>query len=90
MHDMWCVEPEDMHYSVLAERVRYFKEDEKGVATMCRAIEEMRKEAAEAAAFMTRLDDVRNLVETLNMTVDEVLKAMKIPESEYARYLAAL
>jgi len=22
MHDMWCVEPEDMHYSVLAEWVR--------------------------------------------------------------------
>ncbi len=25
---------------ILADRVRYFKEDEKGVATMCRAIDE--------------------------------------------------
>ncbi len=86
MHDMWCVEPEDMHYSILAKRVRYFKEDEKGVATMCRAMEEMRNDTE----FKTRLDVIRNLVETLNMTVDEVLKAMRIPESEHARYLAAL
>lgn len=32
----------DMKYKILADRVRYFKEDEKGVATMCRAMEEMR------------------------------------------------
>ena len=35
-----------MHYKILADRVRYFKQDEKGVATMCKAIEDMRKEAA--------------------------------------------
>ena len=36
----------DMKYKNLADRVRYFKEDEKGVATMCRAMEEMRNETA--------------------------------------------
>ena len=35
-----------MHYKILADRVRYFKQDEKGVATMCKAMEDMRKEAA--------------------------------------------
>ena len=29
---------------MLADRVRYFKEDEKGVTTMCRVLEEMREE----------------------------------------------
>ena len=86
MHDMWCVEAEDMHYSVLADRVRYFKENEEGVATMCRAMEEMRNDTE----FKTRLDDIRHMVEAFNLSVAEVLKAMRIPESEHARYIAAL
>ena len=31
----------EIHYTELAERVRYFKEDEEGVRNMCRSIEEM-------------------------------------------------
>lgn len=44
MHDFFCTEAKDMYYSVLADRVHYFKQDEKGVATMCKAMEEMRNE----------------------------------------------
>ena len=44
MQDFTCTNPDDMNYPVLAQRVRYFKEDTKGVATMCRAMEEMRKD----------------------------------------------
>lgn len=44
MQDFTCTNPNDMNYSVLAQRVRYFKEDTKGVATMCRAFEEVREE----------------------------------------------
>ena len=44
MHDFSCTDPENMQYSVLAERVKYFKEDTKGVTTMCRALELMRDE----------------------------------------------
>ncbi len=45
--DFSCTNAEDMNYSVLADRVRYFKEDEKGVSTMCKAMEDMRNEAHE-------------------------------------------
>lgn len=44
MHDFFCTDAKDMFYSVLANRVQYFKHDAKGVATMCRAMEEMRKD----------------------------------------------
>ena len=44
MHDFTCTNPDGMNYPVLAQRVRYFKEDTKGVATMCRAFEEVREE----------------------------------------------
>lgn len=54
MHDFSCTDPNDMNYPVLAQRVRYFKEDTKGVTTMCRAMEEMRAEAAREAAREAR------------------------------------
>lgn len=44
MHDFFCTNAQDMFYPVLANRVQYFKQDAKGVATMCRAMEEMRNE----------------------------------------------
>ena len=42
MHDFSCMSADEMHYSILAEKVRYFKETAKGVATMCKAMEDMR------------------------------------------------
>lgn len=47
MHDFFCTDPDDMHYKELADKVRYFKEDEKGVAAMCKVMEDMRNEAVE-------------------------------------------
>ena len=41
MHDFSCTNPEDMKYKLLAERTRYFKQDEKGVTNMCMAMEEL-------------------------------------------------
>ena len=41
MHDFSCANPNDMNYSVLAQKTRYFKEDTKGVTHMCRIMEEM-------------------------------------------------
>ena len=46
MQDFFCTNANDMHYKELAEKVRYFKEDEKGVAVMCKVMEDMRKETA--------------------------------------------
>ncbi len=45
MHDFFCTDPDDMHFPLLAEKARYFKQDEKGVAAMCKVMEDMRKEA---------------------------------------------
>ena len=68
-----------MNYKILAERVRYFKEDEKGVATMCRVMEDMRNETAreERIAMAQRLLKLGKLsyeeiAETAVLTVEEV------------------
>ena len=39
-----------MNYDVLAKKARYFKQDENGVATACKIMEDMRNEAAREAA----------------------------------------
>lgn len=90
MHDMWCVEAEDMYYNILAERVRYFKEDKEGVATMCRAMEEMRNETAEKTAFATNVAAIGKMMKKFNITVQEALSVLEIPESEHASYIAAI
>ncbi len=44
--DFRCPDPADMHYRILAERVRYFKETEGGQEAMSRAMEELCNEVA--------------------------------------------
>lgn len=41
MHDFSCTNPKDMNYKILADKTRYFKEDEKGVAAMCKIMEDL-------------------------------------------------
>jgi predicted transposase/invertase (TIGR01784 family) len=46
MHDFHCTEAKDMNYKLLADRVRYFKETQKGRDTMCAIVEEYAKEVS--------------------------------------------
>ena len=45
MHDFSCTYPANMHYEMLAERVRFFKESKEGIAIMCKVMEDMRNES---------------------------------------------
>ncbi len=40
MRDFHCTQAKDMHYSLLANRVKYFKETERGRESMCAIVEE--------------------------------------------------
>ena len=44
MHDFSCTDPSDMYYDVLADRVKFFKENKEGIAVMCKAMEDMRNQ----------------------------------------------
>ena len=39
VHDIFCVKPEEMYYTTLAESVRHFKEDEEGVIEVSEVID---------------------------------------------------
>ena len=41
MHDFCCKNPDDMHYKELADKTRYFKENEKGVEQMGEVMERL-------------------------------------------------
>ena len=75
MHDFSCINARDMYYEVLADRVHYFKEEEKGVAIMCKAMEDMRKaerlEIAEKLLALGKLN-YEEIATSANLTVDEV------------------
>lgn len=78
MHDFSCTSAKDMYYEVLAERVHYFKEDEKGVAVMFKAMEDMRNETARE----TCLETARSLLTIGKLTYEEIAQATKLTVDE--------
>lgn len=74
MYDFSCTDPDDMNYEVLAQKARYFKQDEKGVAMMCKLMEDMRNEAAQEAAQET----AERLIKKGKMTLEEIAECVPL------------
>lgn len=82
MHDFSCTDPNQMNYPVLAQRVRYFKEDTKGVTNMCRAIEEMREETAREATHAKAVAVAQKMLNTGKMSYEEISEFVDLPVEE--------
>ncbi len=79
MHDFSCTNPDDMNYEVLAKKAKYFKQNEKGVATMCKIMEDMRNEAAREAT----IENARRLLKLGKIKIDEVSDCFPdLPDSD--------
>ena len=78
MHDFACANPDEMHSKLLAEKTRYYKQDDKGVRCMSRIMEELFEEerAIQAEEFAI------SLLEIGKMTYEEIATASKLPESK--------
>ena len=87
MYDFSCTDPDNMNYKLLADRVRYFKEDEEGVQTMCKIIEDYAQEAAKEAAKKAQeqnlLSNLRTLMETMNLTAEQAMGALRVPAEDW-------
>ena len=91
MHDFLCNNPDDMHYGILAERSRYFKENPKGVSEMCKAMEDMRNEAWERGLAEGRaegrlnslIDSVRSLKTKLGLSDAQAKDALNISNEDW-------
>ncbi|MBQ7167172.1 MAG: hypothetical protein IJR93_09540 [Treponema sp.] len=83
MHDFSCSDPDDMTSSVLAERARYLKKDEKGVRQMSTVMEELLEEERRANSE----EIVLNLLNEGTLSIATIAQVSKLPE-ERVRELA--
>lgn len=83
MHDFRCTDADDMYNKVLADRVRYFKEDKEGVAIMCREMERMRNEAIQDS----QVENIRNVMESFQVSIYKAMESLKIPKEMYDFYI---
>lgn len=77
IHDFSCTNPDEMYNEDLAERARYFKEDEEGVKSMCKMLEDMCREAS--------LETARETAEKMlqdGMSLDKVSRYTKLTMEE--------
>ena len=61
---------------------------------VCKALEDMKKNAAQKATEETRkithLEDIKNVMEAFHVSAEQAMKALKIQESESSRFLSML
>lgn len=70
MHDFSCKNPSEMYYKELAEQVKYYKEDARGVEAMCQIVEELiDTEKKEIALAFLRLN---------KLSIEEIAKCSKL------------
>lgn len=93
MHDFKCTDPDEMHYDVLASRVRYFKEEE-GVEIMCEIWDEIRNqgrfEGKCEGEYESNKHSIRNVMKNLNLNVYEAMKVIGIKKEQYETYVGLL
>lgn len=78
MHDFSCNDPDKMYNKDIADITRYYKETQKGVDIMCKAMDEMKDKKEKE----TKLHDIRSIMETLDLTAEQAMDALKISEEE--------
>lgn len=88
VHDFGCTESSEVIYPVLAKQIHYYKETEGGRAVMCKAVEELAETWAERRAeerrLETKIDDVRNLMDTMKLSVEQAMDALRVSEDDRA------
>lgn len=82
MHDFNCTDAADMNFDIMAERTRYLKENPEGVSEMCKAMEDMRNEAAKEATKHTTLSDIVKMMKNLKLSAEEAMNALEIPSED--------
>ena len=83
MHDFWCTDAGDMYNTVLANRVRYFKEDVKGVEIMCKEMEKMRDETRKELI----IESIRKMLKA-RITEEQIKQVYDVTDDEIEKIKA--
>jgi hypothetical protein len=73
----------DMYCEALKNNVKYYKETEKGQNIMCQIIEDY----VENVRINTTLEAVKNLMESMKLTSEQAMVALKITEDDRVEIL---
>ena len=87
-----------MRHKQLAERVSFLKENKGDVGKMSSIISEIFKEeiaeAAQKAAVESKeknlIANIRSLMKKLNLTAQQAMDALEVPENEQEKYIALI
>ena len=74
MHDLRCADPDEMHYTELRNKARYFKQTEEGVAEMSAVFEAIVEQERAKSFTEGEADGVRKVARNL------ITSGMPIPE----------
>lgn len=85
MHDFSCTKAADMHYPVLAGRVRYFKETMEGSDTMCRVMEEMCEKERKKEREKNQRTSAQRMLSIGKLTLEEVAECASLTLEEVKR-----
>ena len=99
MHDLQCRTADEMFSEILAERVRELKETPKGVADMCREMDEIYNEGIEIGQKRgERIGETRGeqkakketamTLATMGMSADKISQAVKESMDQIQQWLA--
>ena len=87
-HDFNCKDADDIYYQPLADGVRHFKETEEGRDAMCESFTKLADKVAEERAdereMQTTARNVATLMESMKMTLEQAMNALKIQGKERA------
>ena len=78
MHDLFCRDPRDMHNHILADRVKFFKENKEGVKSMCNAFQEVRDEGKKEGREETKIVVALRAL-SRGMSVPETAELVDLP-----------
>ena len=75
-----------LYYKVTDRRTDTVLENPEGVRQMCKVMEDMRNETTETVL----LQSIKNLMETMKLTADQAMEALKISENDKIKYAGKL
>lgn len=84
MYDFSCTNVADMNYSVLADRVKFFKESKEGILIMCRAMEDMGNQTLREGM----IEVAKRLLSDGTLTLEKIAECVGLPLEEVKKLSA--
>lgn len=85
MHDFSCTDADDMNYPLMASRARYLKVNPKGVAEMCKQMEDLRKQSA-----MESKKEMAVALHGMGVDIEKIAQAAKVSVAQVSAWLTEI